>query len=195
MPTATAASVVGTRWMTHQIIGVGLAAASGAALNAPVATAAVLVGASWVGSLLPDADLAGARVHRRTRVERRVLLARAVGAVARLPLRLLTMLPHRGVTHSVLACAVASLVAGFLVSLVAPSSASTAAAGVALGYLGHIAADACTPSGVPLWAPLTRRRQWLLPAPARIPTGSLREYAVAAVLAALSVLALVQLGG
>ena len=34
--------------------------------------AVVLVGAAWLGSMLPDADLAGAHVYRRTRLERRV---------------------------------------------------------------------------------------------------------------------------
>ena len=65
---------------------------------------------------------------------------------------------------------------------------------VAIGYLAHIAADACTPGGVPVFAPLSRRRHWLLPRPARIPTGSLRELAVAAALLAGAVVATVLLG-
>jgi membrane-bound metal-dependent hydrolase YbcI (DUF457 family) len=181
--------------MTHQITGVGLAAVSGAALDVPGSTAVVLLGASWLGSMLPDADLAGAKVYRRTRVERRVLLARGFGSLARLPLRLLILLPHRGMTHSLFGCALATVLAGVLVALAAPAFAVAAGAGVAIGYAAHIAADACTPSGVAVWAPVSRRRLWLLPTPARIPTGSLREYAVAALLAALTLLALVQLTG
>jgi hypothetical protein len=60
------------RSLTHQIAGVGLAGVAVAAVDSRGVTAAVLVGAAWIGSLLPDADLAGARVHRRTRIERRV---------------------------------------------------------------------------------------------------------------------------
>src|SRR4051812_37137271 len=168
--------------MTHQITGVGPAAGGGAAAHATPTAALVLLGSAWVGSMLPDADLAGARVYRRSRVERRLPIARLIGALVRLPLRLLTAFRHRGVTHSVLACAVATVAAGGLVRLAAPAAAITVAVGVAVGYGAHIAADACTPSGVPLWAPLWRRRRWLLPAAARITTGSLCEYAVAALL-------------
>jgi membrane-bound metal-dependent hydrolase YbcI (DUF457 family) len=172
-----------------------LAAVAGAALDVPGSTAVVLVGAAWVGSLLPDADMAGARVYRRTRIERRVLLARGLGALARLPLRILVLLPHRGITHSLFACALAAFLAALGVSLVAPAVAVAAGVGVAIGYTAHIAADACTPSGVPAWAPLSRKRRWLLPAPARVRTGSLREYALTAVLTALLVAATVLLAG
>jgi membrane-bound metal-dependent hydrolase YbcI (DUF457 family) len=170
--------------MTHQIAGVGLAAVAGAAVDVPTTTAVVLAGAAWVGSMLPDADMAGSRVYRRTRVERRNLLARVIGTVIRLPLRLLVLLPHRGITHSLFACALAAVVVAVLVSLVAPTVAVAAGTGLAIGYAAHIAADACTPSGVPLLAPVSRSRRWLLPKPARIPTGSLREYAAATVLTA-----------
>jgi inner membrane protein len=134
--------------------------------------------------MLPDADRAGARLYRRTRVERRHVAARALGALARLPLRVLMLLPHRGPTHSLLGCALAAALAGLLVSLVAPGLAAVAAAGVAAGSIAHIAGDACTPGGVPLHWPLSRRRRWLLPAGARIPTGSAREYAFTAVFTA-----------
>ena len=68
-------------------------------------------------------------------------------------------------------------------------------AGVAIGYLAHIAADACTPSGVALFAPLSRRRRWLVPSPARIPTGSAREVVVAALMTVTAVAATVLLAG
>ena len=181
--------------MTHQIAGVGLAAVSSAALDVPASAAAVLVGAAWLGSMLPDADLAGAHLYRRTRIERRVLLARVLGALARLPLRLLIVLPHRGITHSLFACALAAVLSGFLASLAAPAVAVFAGAGMAIGYLTHIAADACTPSGVAVWAPLSRRRHHLLPRPARIPTGSLREYGFVALLTTLLLTATLVLAG
>jgi membrane-bound metal-dependent hydrolase YbcI (DUF457 family) len=181
--------------MTHQIAGVGLAAVSGAALDVPATTAAVLVGAAWLGSLLPDADLAGARVYRKTRVERRVLVARLAGSVVRLPLRLFVALPHRGVTHSLMGCALTAALVAWLVSFADPAVALAAGAGIAIGYGAHIAADACTPSGVALWAPLSAKRRRLLPARAQIRTGSLREYAVTALLASLLVAATVLLSG
>lgn len=173
------------RALTHQIAGVGLAAVTVVAVDAGGASAAVVVGAAWLGSLLPDADLAGARVHRRTRIERRVALVRLAGMLLRLPVRVLTLLPHRGPTHSLLACALATVLTGFVVGLVDPGLASAAAVGAAIGYGAHLAADACTPSGVPVWSPFSRRRQWLLPARARIRTGSPREYLGLVVLTAL----------
>ena len=183
------------RWMTHQIAGVGLAAVCAAALDAPAADAVVLIGAAGLGSLLPDADLAGSRVYRRTRIERRVLLARVAGTLVRLPLRLLVVLGHRGVTHSLLACALAAVLSWLAVSLVAPGVALAAGAGIAIGYGAHLAADASTPSGIAFWAPLTRRRIHVLPAPARIPTGSLRESVLALLLAGGAVAASVLLSG
>lgn len=83
------------------------------------------------------------------------------------------------------------MLAGLLVSMVAPGLAVVAAAGVAIGSLAHIAGDACTPGGVPLHWPVSRRRRWLLPAWARIPTGSLREYAITGLLTAAVMAALV----
>ena len=164
--------------MSHQIAGVGLAAVSGAAVDVSTSTGAVLLGAAWLGSMLPDADRGGTRIYHRTRIERRVRLVGALGWLARLPLRLLTLLPHRGVTHSIIACAAAAVLSGLLVAAADPALAGAAAAGMAIGYATHIAGDACTPSGVAAWAPISRRRYWLLPPGLRIPTGSLREYAL-----------------
>jgi inner membrane protein len=183
------------RWTTHPITGVGLAAVAAAALDASTTTAVVLLGGAWMGSLLPDADKTGTKIYRRTRVERRHVLARGLGALARLPLRSLVLLGHRGITHSLCAAALAAVLAGGLVTLASPPYARIAAAGVAIGYLAHVAADACTPSGVALFAPLSRRRRWLLPRPVRIRTGSLREYAAATVLTAALVATTVLLSG
>jgi inner membrane protein len=99
----------------------------------------------------------------------------------------LLVLRHRGVTHSLAACAVAALVAGLL--------APPLGAGVAIGYLAHIAADACTPSGVAVFAPLSRRRRHLVPSFARIPTGSAREFVVATLMTVATVAATVLLAG
>src|SRR3954454_21966861 len=103
--------------MTHQISGVGAAALTAAAVDAPVATAAVLVGTAWFGSMLPDADKAGSHIHRPTAPGRRHLPVVVAGTFGPLRLRLLSLLPHRGVTHAVAACAVVGALAGALVSL------------------------------------------------------------------------------
>src|SRR3954468_4037704 len=116
--------------MSHQIAGVGLAAVSAAALDAPASATAALVASAWVGSLLPDADRAGARVYRRTPIERRLPLLRPLGTLARIPLRLLIVLPHRGPTHSLFGCAVAAALAAALAALVAPPIVPVVAAGV-----------------------------------------------------------------
>ena len=83
-------------------------------------------------------------------------------------------------THSGVACAAAAGFAGLVASPAGAAAALAVGAGVGIGYAAHLAADACTPGGVSLWAPLSGRRVWLLPPRARIPTGSLREAAVAA---------------
>jgi inner membrane protein len=181
--------------MSHQITGVGLAAVSAAAVDASAPAAAIMAGSAWLGALLPDADRAGARLYRRTPIERRVPLARPLGLLARLPLRVLTVLPHRGPTHSLFGCAVAAAVAGALTSLVAPELVPLVAVGLTIGYLAHIAGDACTPGGVPLWAPVSRRRRWLLPRPARVPTGSTREYALTGLLTVALAAATIALAG
>ena len=92
------------------------------------------------------------------------------------------MLKHRGITHSLAAGALTALAAWWLASLVVPDVATAIATGIAIGYLAHVAADACTPSGVALFAPLSSRRRHLVPKPARIPTGSVREAALAVLL-------------
>jgi inner membrane protein len=157
--------------------------------------AAILVAGAWLGALLPDADRAGSRIYRTRRLERRVWPVRVLGWFARLPLRLLILLGHRGLTHSLVAVAGVTAAAFALASLVAPDWADEIALGVGLGVLSHVLTDACTPSGVPLLAPLSGRRYHLLPRPARIPTGSLRELAVAAALIAGTVATTLVLAG
>jgi inner membrane protein len=179
--TGGASTVAGVRNATHELVGVAVAVAAGRALEAGPVETVGLAAAAFVGSWLPDVDQLGARVHRRTRLERRTLLAGAAGAVVRLPLVILAaVVSHRTVTHSAFAgAAVAALVA----ALALPAGGALAlvvAGGVAIGYASHLAADACTPAGVCLWAPLSWRRVWLLPPRARIRTGSWRELACAA---------------
>jgi membrane-bound metal-dependent hydrolase YbcI (DUF457 family) len=91
---------------THELIGVTLAVAAGQALKAGPLETGGLAATALIASRLPDIDLLGARIHRRSRLERRNLLAGAAGALLRLPLVVFAVLvSHRSVTHSALACA------------------------------------------------------------------------------------------
>jgi membrane-bound metal-dependent hydrolase YbcI (DUF457 family) len=189
---AGSVSLLCVRNTTHELVGVGAAVAASRALELePLETVAAAAGAIW-GSWLPDADRFGARVHRRGRLARRHLLVAALGAVLRLPLVGFALLArHRGLSHTLAACGLLAVAAALLAALLGGVGAA-AAAGCAIGYCAHVLADACTPSGVRLRWPVSRRRVWLVPRPLRIQTGSLRE-ALLAVAAATVAVALVVL--
>jgi membrane-bound metal-dependent hydrolase YbcI (DUF457 family) len=191
VPTDGASTVAAVRNATHELVGVSLAIAAGRVLDvAPLETAG-LAAAALFGSRLPDVDQLGARVHRRTRLERRTRLAGAAGMALRIPPAMFELVvSHRTVTHSALACAAAAAVTALAASPAGAGVALVVAAGVAIGYAAHVAADACTPAGVTLWAPLSRRRVWLLPPRARIRTGSWREAAFSALAVAALALTL-----
>lgn len=91
--------------------------------------------AAALGALLPDIDHPGSWAGRKLRFIS-IPLSMVVG--------------HRGVTHSALA------VIGCLAVLIAMGLGWTAAP-IAVGYLSHLAADALTPSGVPLLWPNRQR--------------------------------------
>lgn len=166
---------------THELVGASLAVAAAQVLETGPVETAGLAAAAVGGARLPDVDQLGARVHRRNRLERRSMLIGIVGAAVRLPLVAFAgIVSHRALTHSALACVAAPVGAAFVGSAVGPSAAALTGVGVAIGYAAHVAADACTPGGVSLWAPLSRKRVWLLPSHARVPTGSGREAALAA---------------
>ena len=187
--TVAAVSLVVMRNVTHELIGVCAAVAAAQVLpGGPPETVALAVGALY-GARLPDVDVFGARVHRRTGVERRSLLAGAVGLLVRLPALLLALaLRHRGAAHWLLTCALftAGALGGALLAGASPLVVAVAA-GASLGYLTHVLADACTPTGVSLWAPVSPRPVWLLPVGARVATGSARELLVSGAAAALIV--------
>lgn len=178
---------------THELVGVSLAlVASRATDTESLPTAALAASAVW-GSWLPDVDTPGARVHRRTRLERHSLVARGLGVLLRAPLLTFALLVrHRGFTHALVACAAVSVLVAMAVAVVGgPGLGGLVGLGVAVGYGAHLAADACTPGGAPLWWPLSTRRIWLLPKQLRIPTGSWRELPVAVAAAALGLAAVI----
>jgi membrane-bound metal-dependent hydrolase YbcI (DUF457 family) len=176
---------------THLLIGTAAALPVADHITTGPALAAVLAGAA-VGSLLPDADHIDARIHKLTRFERRHPPLSLVGYVARLPLKLVALLPHRGpVTHG------AFLAPTWVLDLVGYSTATcpplavVAVAGAATGYLAHLLADGATMHGLPGY-PFTRR-VWTVPRALRVVTGSRGEsrYALAAGLGLAAYLLLV----
>jgi len=77
----------------------------------------------------------------------------------------LRVLPHRcSLTHGVFVATPLVIIGALALAALGPVP-GLVGAGAALGYLMHLAADACTVSGLPGW-PLTRR-VWLLPRPLR----------------------------
>lgn len=82
---------------------------------------------------------------------------------ARLPdIDLRLGLPHRGVTHSILAAACVSFGVGSLVQLLMPAAAFELAAVTGAAYLSHMAADGINPTPEAVFWPLPRYRpRWL----------------------------------
>jgi membrane-bound metal-dependent hydrolase YbcI (DUF457 family) len=101
-------------------------------------------------------------------------LVLAAGAASKLPDKLEGgLIPHRTLTHSA-PVAAALLIAGVIAAAQAAMLPVTlAVVGIVAGYWLHLAADACTPHGIPGWP--VRERLWLLPRSSRIVTGSRRE--------------------
>lgn len=131
---------------SHLLIGTASALAVASAASYPLATGVVVVAAGAATAKLPDVDL-------------------------KLPVH------HRGITHTLLVCALLTLAVAIGLGLyrVTAPYASAAALGVLVGYGMHLAADACTPHGVPIFLPFSRRDVHLLPRLLRITTGSWAE--------------------
>lgn len=130
------------------------------------------IGASLLGSRLPDVDQLGARIHRRTRIERRSLIARLTGRALRLPMTIFaTLATHRGATHWLLSGAATTILLAGVAGALSPPLALPVAIGCGCGYGAHLLADACTPHGAPLFGPASARRIHLLPPGMRVVTG------------------------
>lgn len=162
---------------------IGLAAAVPATdllAHTPTSTLAMGAGA-LVGSLLPDADHASAKIHQPTSIERRFWPLGLAALILRVPLRLAALLPHRGpVTHGFPAVAW-TLDAAMIAHTELSRTLALLVAGVVVGYLAHLLADGATVSGLPGY-PFTHRVH-TLPAPLRVTvtrTPSRREHAYAA---------------
>lgn len=143
---------------SHVVVGASAWAVAAGLSDLPGADPQALTAAA-LGALLPDIDHPQSWAGRRLRIVS-VPLSALVG--------------HRGITHSLVAV-IAALAA------LAVLGSTYAAAPVAVGYLSHLAADALTPSGVPLLWPSRRRFTVNL-----CSTGSLTEVALVAAVAVLA---------
>lgn len=163
-------------WRTHALIGIGsvwlLEAVPQGIGSGDANNVGLLAAVAAFGALLPDLDAQQSRIKHLSPgggvepfVLPSLLLHQAFG--------------HRGLLHSGVGLA---LFAGLFALPLAfwwgwqPSVALT------LGYASHLAADACTRTGIPLLYP-RRRRVFLLPAALRVVTGSPTEGALLPVLA------------
>jgi membrane-bound metal-dependent hydrolase YbcI (DUF457 family) len=128
---------------THQLIGVTIAGTGTLAAGFPPETAALVASSAYATSKLPDLD------------------QRIWG------------LRHRcALTHGILIAAPIVLILAATAALASPIPILTAVIiGAATGILAHIAADACTVSGITAWPLRDRtgrpRHIWLLPRPLR----------------------------
>lgn len=95
---------------------------------------------------------------------------------------------HRGVTHSLAALAVVTVLTAICTFFMPDASLALPLAAF-LGYGSHLIGDMLTPHGVPLLWPLDRKFH-LLPKPLRFRTGSVAEWLVTALLVGLILLIL-----
>lgn len=178
------------RNVTHEAVGGAATLAACAALGSGVLVAAGATCVSLLGSRLPDIDQRGARIHRRTRIERRSLSAALVGRLVRLPMTIFACLAHhRGATHWLLTGAATTVALAAAAAALWPTLALPVATGIGCGYGAHLLADACTPHGAPLLGPISIRRVHLLPVGHRVATGGRGDLLVL-LTATLSVVAL-----
>lgn len=182
------------RNMTHEAVGAAVTLAACAAVDSGRLAAAAAVCASLLGSRLPDVDQPGTRIHRRTRLECRSLIAGLAGGALRLPMTAFAgSAQHRGATHWLLSAAAATIILAGAACALWPPLVLPVAIGVGCGYCAHLLADACTPHGAPLLGPFSARRVHLLPPFCRVPTGSAGDLLIliaAIITATLSLLVL-----
>lgn len=162
-------------WRSHVLLGVGslwlLSAipgviSDGNALN----NAGLLAACAALGALLPDLDSPASKVKS---------LSLRVGNLRVEPFRLPAhglsrTLGHRGMLHSLLGWAMFAFLFCVPIALWVTADGESGlpvAAALLAGYGSHLAADACTRSGIPFLYP-SRRRYFFTVEPLRIVTGS-----------------------
>ena len=85
---------------------------------------------------------------------------------------------HRGATHWLSTGIAVTAVGAVAAAAVYAALVLPVTVGLGAGYTLHLLADACTPHGVPLLGPFSRRERHVLPKGRRIRTGSGRETVV-----------------
>ncbi len=133
-------------------------------------TLAPLAACAALGALLPDLDAQSSTI--------KYLSIARIQPFAPVAYVLSRDLGHRGATHSLLGLFVFALLMLPLV-WIWPWPYWVA---LSLGYASHLAADACTKSGIPFLHP-NRKRYHLLPRDWRFTTGSLAEDALVPIIA------------
>ena len=141
---------------THIVAGVAVGYIVGVAAAWTPLSIAALGALSGLAAMAPDIDHPQSAIRRKTGI---------LGTAAAF------WMTHRGITHTLVAAAVFALVCALLFRV-------EVAAAMAGGYLTHLILDACTPSGVPFFGPLTWRRFHLLPGGLQVRTGSFAEKGV-----------------
>lgn len=167
-------------WRTHALAGAGslwllTALPRGLETGAGLDNVGWLVALAALGALLPDLDAAESKAKHLS-------VGWGIAPLALPALILHRAFGHRGLLHSALSLALFGLPLSFWWG--GPSSLA-----LVLGYASHLAADACTRTGIPFLYPL-RRRLFLLPPALRLVTGSVEEEALLPLLAALVLLLL-----
>jgi inner membrane protein len=165
-------------WRTHVLFGM-----SSLWLLAPVPAVLTnhnvgpLCALAAFGALLPDLDAEESKVKS--------LSWKGIRPFAPLAQAVHRTWGHRGLLHSPLGLGVA---AGGAI-LLALLGYGLPALALWLGYASHLAADACTKTGIPGWPNRPERRLYLLPRGWRFVTGSMAEETLLPLLA-LAVMAL-----
>lgn len=167
---------------THFAVGAAAGAVMAAVTDHPGWSDEAVIGTAVIAAMLPDLDAEESLIHqfllRNVDIKMRRFIIGALGVglillthysngflLAGLFLLLAAVLPHRTITHSLLALGMIT----WVTYLLAPELASAAA----VGYLSHLVADSMTPHGVPWLWPSKRRFRI-----ARIPTGSGMDHAI-----------------
>ncbi|WP_119322239.1 metal-dependent hydrolase [Capsulimonas corticalis] len=167
---------------SHALAGVGslwllAAVPNGLSGDGLLDNVAVLAAVAALGALLPDLDASRSKLSSWE----------VAGVRPLVPLAALvhSAWGHRGPLHSLYGLTLIACVGGML----APALGWRPAAALTLGFASHLAADACTRTGIP-FLPWRKRRYWLLPSRLRLSTGSSAEDALLPLLAlaALSLL-------
>lgn len=150
-------------WRTHVLAGIGALWAINIVPGGITADnlGALCLFASF-GALLPDLDASQSKIRSLSLA--RIQPFEPIGFAAH------RFFGHRGLLHSLAGLATAGIIAGAAASRIGWEPALA----LFLGYGSHLALDACTKSGIPLF-PGRAWRLHLLPKSLRIATGSAAE--------------------